>query len=140
LGTGLRRSRLYRTAPVGGPPDQPDFLNAVVAFTPAVAWRDPVRLMAELHAIERSFGRQRRVRWEARVLDLDLIALGRRVVDGPELWLPHPRALERAFVLIPLLEVAPAWRDPRSGRRAAEALAELDASGVRPSGASWTEG
>jgi len=140
LGGDLERSQLYRTAPVGGPPGQPDYLNAVVALTPAPAWREPVRLLAELHAIERAFGRRRRVRWEARLLDLDLIALGPRVVDGPELVLPHPRAMERPFVLVPLLEVAPDWRDPRSGRRAAEALAELDARGVRPSGASWTNG
>jgi 2-amino-4-hydroxy-6-hydroxymethyldihydropteridine diphosphokinase len=74
------------------------------------------------------------------VLDLDLIAVGDRVIDGPDLVLPHPRVLERPFVLVPLLEVAPAWRDPRSGRRAVDALAELDASGVRPSEASWTSG
>lgn len=140
MGADLERSRLYRTDPVGGPPGQPDYLNAVVAFTPAPAWRDPLRLLEELHAIERAFGRHRRVRWEARLLDLDLIALGARVVDGPELVLPHPRALQRPFVLIPLLDVAPDWRDPCSGRRAADALAELDARGVRPSGACWTEG
>jgi 2-amino-4-hydroxy-6-hydroxymethyldihydropteridine diphosphokinase len=134
----MTRSRLYRTSPVGGPPGQPDYLNAVVALTPAAAWRDPARLLDELHAIEVAFGRRRRVRWEARLLDLDLIALGDRVVDGPDLVLPHPRARERPFVLVPLLEVAPDWRDPRSGRRAADALAGLDDRGVRPSGASWT--
>jgi 2-amino-4-hydroxy-6-hydroxymethyldihydropteridine diphosphokinase len=140
LGSGMRRSRLYRTAPVGGPAGQPDYLNAVVSLAPAPPWSEPARLLAELHAIERTFGRRRRVRWEARLLDLDLIALGERVLDGPDLVVPHPRAMERPFVLVPLLEVAPAWRDPRSGRRAADALADLDASGVRPSGASWTEG
>lgn len=133
-------SALYRTAPVGGPPGQPDYLNAVMAFDPSPRWRDPERLLAELHAIEHAFGRERRVRWEARVLDLDLLALGRRVADGPGLTLPHPRLLDRPFVLVPLLDVAPDWCDPRSGRRASDALAALDASGVRRVGASWTAG
>lgn len=140
LGSDLVRSDLYRTAPVGGPAGQPDYLNAVLAFRPAPAWNDPSALLRELHAIERDFGRRRRVRWEARVLDLDLIALGERIEDGPELTLPHPRAMVRPFVLVPLLQIAPDWRDPRTGRSAADALAAMDASGVRRSGSGWGAG
>ena len=131
------RSRLYRTAPVGGPKGQPDYLNAVVELRPAVAFRDPRRLLAALHDLETRFGRRRRVRWEARRLDLDLLALGDDVRDEPGLQLPHPRLMERAFVLIPLVEVAPEWRDPRDGRRADEALATLGSGGVWPSGLDW---
>lgn len=137
LGTVTARSALYRTAPVGGPPGQPDYLNAVVALIPGPSYDDPAHLLTALHALEAAFGRTRRVRWQARVLDLDLLAWGERVIDRPELALPHPRMLERAFVLVPLLDVAPAWRDPRSGRSAREALATLEASGVQRSEAAW---
>lgn len=131
------RSRLYRTAPVGGPGGQPDYLNAVVELRPAPPYRDPRALLAALHRVEARFGRRRRVRWEARRLDLDLLALGDEVRDEPGLRLPHPRMMERAFVLIPLSDVAPGWRDPRDGRAAADALARLPAGGVRPSGLAW---
>lgn len=131
------RSRLYRTAPVGGPEGQPEYLNAVVELRPAPAYRDPRALLAALHDLEAHFGRRRRVRWEARHLDLDLLALGDEVRDEPGLQLPHPRMMERAFVLTPLLDVAPRWRDPGDGRAAADALASLPTAGVRPSGLDW---
>ena len=118
---------------MGGPEGQPDYLNAVVGLEPGSVADDPERLLRELHAIEAALGRRRRVRWEARIVDLDLLAYGDRVVDGPNLVLPHPRMMDRPFVLVPLLEVAPGWRDPRTGRAASEALAGLDASGVRRS-------
>lgn len=138
LGDVRRRSKIYRTAPVGGPKGQPDYLNAVIALLPAAAVREPEALLAGLHRIEAELGRTRRIRWEARVLDLDLIALGDRLRDDPDLVLPHPAVMERPFVLVPLLDVAPAWRNPRDGRSAAQVLGALDASGVRPSGLSWT--
>ncbi len=138
LGEVVRRSEIYRTAPVGGPGGQPDYLNAVVALLPSAGVGEPEALLAGLHRIESDLGRTRRVRWEARVLDLDLIAFGDRVRDDPDLALPHPAVMERPFVLVPLLDVAPEWRNPRDGRSAAEALGALDASGVRPSGLSWT--
>ncbi len=140
LGEVRARSRLHRTAPVGGPQGQPDYLNAVVELVPASRYRDPRALLWALHALEARFGRRRRVRWEARRLDLDLLALGDAVADEPGLRLPHPRMMQRPFVLVPLLEVAPDWRHPVSGRSAAEALAGLEASGVRPSGRSWEAG
>lgn len=137
LGPVRARSSLYRTEPVGGPPDQPDYLNAVVAIEPLEEHAAPTALLARLHAIEAAFGRERRVRWEARVLDLDLLAVGSMVMDGPQITLPHPRMLERRFVLVPLLEVAPEWRDPRSGRRASERLAELPPGSVERLGIDW---
>lgn len=138
LGRIRARSSLYRTKPVGGPPDQRDYLNAVVALEPTPSQLEPRALLADLHRIEASLGRRRRVRWEARVLDLDLLAMGATVVDDPDLVLPHPRMLARPFVLIPLLEVAPDWIDPRTGRRASEVLAELDLGGVRRVDGGWS--
>lgn len=137
LGRIRARSSLYRTAPVGGPPGQPDYLNAVLALEPRPSFAEPRALLAALHQIEAALGRRRRVRWEARVLDLDLLAMGQTVIDGPELILPHPRMLARPFVLVPLLELAPDWIDPRSGRRAAEALGNLEEGGVQRLADDW---
>lgn len=115
----VRRSRWYESAPVPAS-DQPWYVNGVVAVETALA---PAALLALLHRVEAAFGRERRVRNEARVLDLDLLAYGDIVRDGPAPpLLPHPRLAERAFVLLPLAEVAPDWVDPRSGR-SVEALA-----------------
>jgi 2-amino-4-hydroxy-6-hydroxymethyldihydropteridine diphosphokinase len=88
--------------------------------------------MDALLAIEARFGRRRRARWEARRLDLDLLALGAIRLREPRLRLPHPRMMERAFVLVPLLEVAPDWTHPVTGRRADTALSGLDRRGVVP--------
>lgn len=138
LGEVRRVSRLYRTAPVGGPPGQPAYRNAVVAVEPRPELGDAQAFLAALHRLEARFGRRRRIRWEARRLDLDLLAFGDEVRHQPGLRLPHPRMLERAFVLAPLLDVAPAWRHPADGRAAVDALASLDASGVEVSEESWT--
>jgi len=97
-------SRWYRTAPVGGPPDQPDFLNAVCCVETDLG---PYDLLAALQRIEQDFGRVRRERWGPRTLDLDIILFGDRVQTDPELTLPHPRAHERAFVLVPLADLDP---------------------------------
>lgn len=137
LGTVTARSSLYRTAPVGGPPGQPDYLNAVVALRPYRKFCDPQRFLAALLALEQRQGRQRRVRWEARSLDLDLLAFGDSVMTAADLTLPHPRMFERAFVLVPLAEIAPAWRHPLTGQRAVEALGGLDRSGVARTELGW---
>jgi len=118
-------SRLYASPAVGGPPGQPDYLNGVVALR-AESWlgREEALLDALL-AIEARLGRVRRERWGPRTVDLDLLDLAGAVrLTGP-VRLPHPRIEERAFVLMPLLDVAPDWRHPLSGRRAADALAQL---------------
>jgi 2-amino-4-hydroxy-6-hydroxymethyldihydropteridine diphosphokinase len=99
-------SSLYRTAPVGLK-HQPDFINAVVAIDTRLA---PRELLAELFALEARFGRVREpgsIRNAPRTLDLDLLLYGETVQDDPELTLPHPRMHERAFVLAPLVEIAP---------------------------------
>jgi 2-amino-4-hydroxy-6-hydroxymethyldihydropteridine diphosphokinase len=119
----LARSRWYRSAPVP-PSDQPWFLNAVASVETSLS---PEALLARLHEIEARFGRSRRRPNEARVLDLDLLAYHDRVsAPGAVPVLPHPRLAERAFVVLPLLEIAPDWRHPESGLSTAELARRLD--------------
>jgi 2-amino-4-hydroxy-6-hydroxymethyldihydropteridine diphosphokinase len=105
LGQVMRRSSLYSTAPVGFAA-QPRFVNAVVALTTAL---EPHELLKELLAIEQEFGRDRSagIANGPRTLDLDILLLDVCEVHEPELEIPHPRLAERAFVLIPLHEIAP---------------------------------
>ena len=118
----MRRSRWYESAPVPAS-DQPWFINGVAAVETELSAAD---LLALLHRIEADFGRARRVRDEARVLDLDLLAYGDRVsAPGETPVLPHPRMAERAFVLLPLAEMAPGWRHPVSGLSPAEMAEQL---------------
>ncbi len=127
-------SRLYRSAPVGGIA-QDDFVNAV-------AWMEtrlsPHDLLHALLAIERMHGRDRdrEQRWGPRTLDLDLLMHGDAVIDEPGLQLPHPRMHERAFVLLPLLEIAPAVVIPGVGpaRAARDALAARESFTVEALG------
>ena len=101
----LHWSPLFRSAPVGGPADQPDYLNAVVLVAGAAAAPDPTRAVALLHQLqelERRFGRERRERWGPRSLDLDLLWWGGLHLAGESLELPHPRWSQRGFVLAPL--------------------------------------
>ena len=105
------RSRVYETAPVGGPA-QPPFLNAALI----VAYEgEPLALLDALLAIEARFGRIRTERWGPRVLDLDILWIDGIAIDTPRLVVPHPRLNERAFALAPLLELVPDARDPRTG-------------------------
>lgn len=108
----VARSPLYRTAPVGGPPDQPDFINAVAALDTGLT---PAQLLAVLQALEAAQGRVRTVRWGPRVLDLDLLLYDQLTSDDPWLTLPHPRLHERAFVLYPLHDIAPKLVIPGRG-------------------------
>ena len=106
------RSPLYRSAPLG-PIDQPDYVNAVVALETRLL---PLELLAALRRIETDHGRRRDgTRWGPRVLDLDLLLYGDLVLAGDELTLPHPGLHERAFVLYPLSDVAPALVIPGHG-------------------------
>lgn len=115
-------SGVYETAPVGGP-DQDPYLNAVARLATALS---PTKMLAELQLIEAAFGRDRTVeeRWGPRHLDLDILVFGTTVVDTPELVIPHPRLPERAFALIPLLEVFPGGSLP-DGRRLAVLVNDL---------------
>ena len=116
------------------PSDQPWFVNGVAAVATALA---PAPLLALLHRIEAAFGRVRGAPNAARALDLDLLAYGARVQTPPpgslEPTLPHPRLADRAFVLLPLAEVAPAWYHPATGRPLTELIGALaDAQTTRP--------
>ncbi len=122
--TGI--SSVYETTPVGNL-DQPDFLNLVVVTESTLA---SMVMLERALAIEDAFARVRTVQWGPRTVDVDLIAVGDRVLNGVDLTLPHPRAHERAFVLVPWLEVEPDAVLVGHGR-VADLLAGLDASGVR---------
>lgn len=120
-------SPVFETDPVGGP-QQPDYLNAVlIAETDLAAGA----LLTLAHNVESASGRERTQRWGPRTLDVDIVALGDETVQESDLVIPHPRAAERAFVLMPWLAVDPAAALPGSGP-IAELLARLDTAGVRP--------
>jgi 2-amino-4-hydroxy-6-hydroxymethyldihydropteridine diphosphokinase len=126
------RSRWYRSAPVPLS-DQPWFVNGVIAVTTAL---DPEALLAALQRVEADFGRpppeERTAEPNvARTLDLDLLAYNDLVREGPEPpILPHPRLATRAFVLLPLREIAPDWRHPVSGRPLAALIEALSGEGI----------
>ena len=116
----MRVSSLYETAPVGIT-DQPDFLNLAAAARTSLA---PQALLDALLHIENQMGRTRTERWGPRVIDLDLLLYGGEQVALPGLTVPHPRLRERAFVVVPLAEIAPEMALPGDGKQIAE-LAQL---------------
>src|SRR5215468_5107938 len=124
---GLKaRSADYRTPP-WGVADQPPFVNLCIAVETSLT---PQALLARAHAVERGLGRARAKerRWGPRAIDIDLIAYDDLTLDTPDLTLPHPRWHERAFVLVPLAEIAPERRI--AGVTVREALARVDSTGV----------
>lgn len=129
VGTALvARSPWYASPPVPTA-DQPDYVNGVARLETDLGPRD---LLSRLLEVEGRFGRTRGRLNAARSLDLDLLAHGRTVIDEPGLQLPHPRIADRAFVLIPLADVAPDWLHPVTGLSAGTMLARLgDRQGVR---------
>lgn len=145
------RSSWFRS-PAYPPGSGPDFVNGAVR---ADSDLPPKKFLAFLHELEAKHGRERAKRWGPRTLDLDLLAAGDRISPDTETWrhwfslpherqiadapqdlvLPHPRLQDRAFVLIPLMEIAPDWRHPVLGKTVTELHAELtaeDLDGVRP--------
>lgn len=126
-GALIAQSADYETPPWGDE-KQDSFINTVIAIETAL---DPHALLFTLHRIEKKFGRDRanERRWGPRTLDLDMLAYDDVTIDKPELTLPHPRMFERAFVLVPLAEIAPdrliAGQTPR------QALERLSADGIK---------
>jgi 2-amino-4-hydroxy-6-hydroxymethyldihydropteridine diphosphokinase len=119
------RSNWYETKAVG--PPQPDYLNGCVTLQVEML---PQQLLKILLGIEQQFGRVRQERWGPRMLDLDLLLFDDFIVDTPNLQIPHPRMRDRAFVLVPLAEIAPDWIEPVSGCVIKELLKEVDCSDV----------
>ncbi|NBE06843.1 2-amino-4-hydroxy-6-hydroxymethyldihydropteridine diphosphokinase [Paragemmobacter ruber] len=139
-------SRIYETPcfPAGA---GPDYVNAAIA-APLPGDLTPDQVLARLHAIEERYGRRRETRWGMRTLDLDLVAFGTAVLPDRATWqhwadlpaddqrrlapdqliLPHPRLQDRAFVLVPLCDVAPNWVHPVTGRSIAQMTAALPAA------------
>jgi len=108
-------------------PSDPPYVNGAALLE---GEGDPAELLAALHGLEDAAGRRRSVPNAPRPLDLDLVAMGDRVIRTPALTLPHPRAHERAFVMVPVADIAPDWRHPVLGRTAREIAAALPRDGV----------
>lgn len=121
----LAKSRWYRTKPFG--PPQPDYLNGCALLQVTLT---PTELLDTMLAIERQFGRVRLGRNQPRTIDLDLLMFGDWMVNTPNLQIPHPRMNDRAFVLVPLAEIAPNWREPATGRTILELTRSIDCSDV----------
>jgi 2-amino-4-hydroxy-6-hydroxymethyldihydropteridine diphosphokinase len=135
LGRLVAVSGLYRTEPVGGPP-QPDFLNAAARLCFPGTARE---LLERLLELERQEGRERRERWGPRTLDLDILWLRGARISEPGLSVPHPRLRERTFALRPLLDVAPDAVDPLDGAVYQHVLEGLGSAGIGLVRRDWTE-
>ncbi len=121
------RSSWYHSAPVltaghGAQGPQPWYVNAAACIETDM---DPHALLDALHTIEAEFGRERSIANAPRTLDLDIIAYDERVMDTPDLIIPHAHLNERAFVLLPLMDIAPHWRHPITDERASEMIGNL---------------
>jgi 2-amino-4-hydroxy-6-hydroxymethyldihydropteridine diphosphokinase len=123
----LARSSDYQTPP-WGVESQPPFVNCAIAVETTLS---PQALLARAQDVESAFGRDRagETRWGPRTLDIDLIDYDKRTLSSPDLTLPHPRALERAFVLLPLAEIAP--ERTIGSIQIADALKKLDQAGIK---------
>ncbi len=120
-------SSIYETEPWGYP-DQPPFLNQVVKAKTSLS---APALLASLKSIERNLGRRPTFRYGPRLIDLDILLYGALVLDTPMLTIPHPRLVERAFVLAPLVEIAPDLVHPVLGKTIQEILSQVGDQGVK---------
>mgnify|MGYP006308672251 FL=1 len=123
----IEPSPVYETEPWGYE-DQPDFLNQVVKAKTSLS---PRELLDYLQGIEQHLGRKRTFRNAPRGIDLDILYYGDQVIDLEYLQIPHPGIPERDFVLVPLADIAPDLRSPRSGRMVREMLADIDADDIQ---------
>lgn len=119
-------SSVYETDPLGGPADSPSFLNLVIV---AETTLEPRTLLERALAIEDAYGRERGEKWAPRTLDVDLIMVGNTSTDSEDLRLPHPLAKERAFVLLPWLEIDAKGEIPGIGK-VADLADQVSADGV----------
>ena len=126
----VQRSHVYSTKALTlpGSPSQPDYLNQCALLKTTLT---PHELLQALLAIELQFGRVRQQQWSARTLDLDLLLFDDVVLDTPDLQIPHPRMLDRAFVLVPLAEIASDWVEPVTGIAIGQLAKLVDRSGVK---------
>jgi 2-amino-4-hydroxy-6-hydroxymethyldihydropteridine diphosphokinase len=122
----LAESHVYETPPWGYE-DQPAFLNMVVKAETSL---EPEPLLKYLKQLEVELGREQNFRWGPRLIDLDILFYDDLVLDSPPLVIPHPRLHERAFVLVPLMDVAPDLVHPVFQRRVSDFLAEMDTQGI----------
>ncbi|MBW7956838.1 MAG: 2-amino-4-hydroxy-6-hydroxymethyldihydropteridine diphosphokinase [Deltaproteobacteria bacterium] len=125
--TVVKVSPLYESEP-WGPQDQPRFVNAAME---ARSELPPGELLRYLKGIEAEMGRREAERWGPRLIDLDIIFYGSRVIKGERIEVPHPRAHERAFVMVPLSDIAPGFVDPLSGATVSELAERLGKEGLR---------
>ncbi|MCA9240590.1 MAG: 2-amino-4-hydroxy-6-hydroxymethyldihydropteridine diphosphokinase, partial [Planctomycetales bacterium] len=122
----LRVSPLHETAPVGGPPDQPRFVNAAACFETPLAVG---ALLRQMQLVEQRLGRERRERWAARAIDLDLLLYDELILQEQECQIPHPRLSFRPFVLSPAVEVAADAMHPLLGKTLTQLLNQLESGG-----------
>lgn len=122
----VKVSTLIETPAVGGPADSPPFLNGAIEIQSNLA---PRELLDKLLRIEETLGRQRKEKWEPRIIDLDIVLFGDRVVDEPHLKIPHPLMHARRFVLEPLAQIAPELVHPVSKRTVSALLDDLRKTG-----------
>jgi len=118
-------SSWYETAPIG--PPQPNYFNGCAILEVQLS---PEVLLTTLLEVERQFGRVRQEHWGPRTLDLDILLFEDFILETPNLKIPHPRMTQRAFVLMPLAEIAPDWIEPISGEAIAQLVQKIDCSGV----------